>query len=82
MADANSSINNNLVQNIYHNWGNGNISDIAELQALGLEVDNEDPLPENLANVGTMNCASKAIGNWIDPNICPCVVENCRNIEG
>ena len=54
----------------------------AELQALGLEVDNKDQLPENLENVGTMNCAPEAIENQIDPIICPCVVENCRNVKG
>ncbi len=61
VANVNASINNNLVQNIYHNWGYADTSGIAELQALGLEVDNKDPLSENLANVGTMNCAAEAI---------------------
>ncbi len=63
VANANTSINNMLVQNIYHNWGNDVISDIAELQVLSLEVDKKDPLPENIANVGTMHFAAESIGN-------------------
>ena len=49
---------------------------------MGLEVENEDPLPENIPNVGTMNCAAEAVGNWIMPTICPCAQENCRNTNG
>lgn len=52
---------------------NVDFSDIGELSALGLKVDNEDPLLENLLNVGTMNHASEAAGTWINPSLCHCV---------
>ncbi len=82
MANANASINENLIQNVNIHRGNTDVSDIAELGALGLQVDNKDPLPENLENVGTMNCAAEAVGTWINPIVCPCIVENCRNLKG
>lgn len=52
------------------------------LHALDLEVENEDPLSENMANVGTMNHASEAVGDWITPTICPCTRANCFNNIG
>ncbi len=55
---------------------------VSELHALGLVVENEDPLPENLQNVGTMNYAADAEGNWIILTICPCTQEDCCNVNG
>ncbi len=49
---------------------------------MGLEVENEDPLSDNLPNVGTMNCAAEAVGDWITPTICPHAKENCCNTNG
>ncbi len=47
------------------------MSDIADILVLGLEIDNEDPLHENLANVQTMNKCAKPVGRWICPIVCP-----------
>ncbi len=55
--------------------------DTSKLCALGLAVENEDPLPKNMANVGTMKHAAEAVGNWITPTICPCAQENCCNMN-
>ncbi len=60
VANAIASINNNLVQNVNPFRGNVDITDIMGLQSLGVKVDSKDPLSENLANAGTMNCADKA----------------------
>ncbi len=49
---------------------------------MSLEVDNKDPLPENMANVGTIHCAAESIGNQIDPIICLLMMENYRNVKG
>ncbi len=57
-------------------------ADASELLALGLEVENEDPLPENIPNVGTTNCAAESVGDWITPPICPCDQENYCNTNG
>ncbi len=54
VANVNASINNNLVQNVYCHSGDADLSDVAELQLLGLDVDYEESLPENLVNMGTM----------------------------
>ncbi len=35
----------------------------------------------NMANIGTMNCAAKVVGNRITPSIWPCAEENCCNIN-
>ena len=36
VANANASINNYLIQNIYHDWGNADISDIAECRVASI----------------------------------------------
>ena len=41
-------------------------SDIGKLYALGVDVDNKDPLLEYLPNVGTMNCASQMVETLIN----------------
>ncbi len=56
-------------------------SNVCELHALDLMVENEDPLSENLSSVGMMNCAAEVVGNWITPCICPLDQENCCNIS-
>ena len=81
-ANPHASINNNLIRNVNLLRGNIEESDISQLRSLGLEVENEDPLPENFANVGTMHRAAKAVGNWTNPILCPRVQENCRNSNG
>ncbi len=68
-----------LIQNIYLCLRNADVSDIAVLQASSIEIDDEDPLPENIANVEIMHCVGEAVRNWIDPVICPHIVKNCRN---
>ncbi len=57
-------------------------ADERELRPLGLEFKNDDPLPENLPNVGTMNCSAEAVGVWITPPIRPCAQENYCNTNG
>ncbi len=74
--------NSDLVRNVSLFRGNLGTADISELLALGLEVENEDPLSENRANVGTMHHAAEAVGNWVNPIVCPRVQENCRNVNG
>ncbi len=69
--NADASINSDLVRNVSLFRGNLGTADISELRALGLEVENEDPLPENRANVGTMHHAAEAVGNWVNPIVCP-----------
>ncbi len=46
------------------------MTDIADLKVLDLKVENEDPLPENFLNLGTMHHAAAAIGNLINSIIC------------
>ncbi len=82
MSNAMNSVDSRLIFSIAGRGTNVDSSDIGELRALGLEVDNEDPLPENLPNIGTMNLASEEVGTWINPSLCPCVQENCRNSNG
>lgn len=82
VGNSNPSITNNIFATVRNSGRNLAGADASELRALGLEVENEDPLPENLQNVGTMNCAAEAVGNWITPIICPRVKENCRNTNG
>ena len=71
IANSNPSINNNILATVCNSGRNLAGANASELRALGLEVENEDPLPENIPNVGTMNCAAEAVGNWITPTICP-----------
>ncbi len=73
--------NSDLVCNVKLFGGNLGTADISELQALGLEVENKDPLPKNRANVETVHHAAKAVGNWVNPIVYPRVQENCRNIN-
>ncbi len=56
-------INNDLIWNVNLLRGNIEELDVSQLQSLGLEEDNEDLLPENLAYVGTMHCAAKLSWN-------------------
>ncbi len=56
-------------------------ADSNQVLSLSLAVENEDPLPENMGNAGTMNHAATAVGNWITPTICPHAQENCCNIS-
>jgi len=51
------------------------VSDLADILALGLQIDNEDPLPENLPNVGTINNRAEPVGRWIHPIVCSQVQE-------
>ncbi len=81
MKNSNPSPNNNILINFYNSGRNLGV-DSSELCALGLVVENEDPLPENMTNVGTMNCAAKAVGNWIKPTTCICAQEKCCNMNG
>ncbi len=82
IANSNPSISNNIVATVRNSGRYLAGADASELRALGLEVENEDPLPENIPNVGTMNRAAEAVGNWITPTICPRAQENCRNTNG
>ncbi len=82
IANSNPSVNNNTVAIVLNSGRNLTGADASELHALGLEVENEDPLPENLPNVGTMNCAAEAVGNGIMPPICPHAQETCCNTNG
>ncbi len=77
-----NSVDSRVISLIWGQSTNGDTSEIQELYALGLKVDNKEPLPENLPNVGMMNCASQAIGTWINPSLCPRVQENCCNSNG
>ncbi len=81
-SNAMNSVDSKLIFSIAGRGTNVDSSDIGELRALGLEVDNEDPLPENLPNIGMMNLASEEVGTWINPSLCPRVQENCRNSNG
>ncbi len=59
------------------------MSDIADILALSLEIDNEDPLPKNPPNVGTINNHAKPFGRWICQIVCPWVQEaNSWNLNG
>ena len=52
-----------------NNIGRGaSAADIADLRAQGIEVDNEDPAPENL---GPPPVQPEAVGEWVRPSICP-----------
>ncbi len=82
-TNATSSINDWLVTTVCGQQGNLDMADIAEILALGLQIDNEDPLPENLPNVVTMNNCAQPVGAWICPMVCPCVQEaNGQNLNG
>ncbi len=59
------------------------MSGITDILALGLKIDNEDPLPENPPNVGTINNRAQPVGTWICPIVCPFVQEaNGQNLNG
>ncbi len=47
---ATSSVSGRLVFTVCHQRGNLDMADIADILALGLQIDNEDPRPENLPN--------------------------------
>ncbi len=79
---SNPSLNKNTFTAICNIGRNLTGFDASEKWALGLGVENEDPLPENLPNVDTMNHAAEAVGNWITPTICPHAQENCCNTNG
>ncbi len=51
-------------------------------QVLGLRVENEDPLPKNLPNLGMMHHAAAATGNWINLIVCPIIQASCRYVNG
>ncbi len=78
IQNSKPSLNYNILITV-HNSGRNLAS---ELNALGLEVENEDPLHENMAHDGTLNCAVKPADDWITSLICPCAQENCPNIYG
>ncbi len=75
ILNSNPSINKNIVATVCNSGGNLAGANASELNPLGLELENKDPLAENLPNVGTMICAADAVGNWIMPTICPCAQE-------
>ncbi len=75
-------INNCLLIDVHYSRINLDGSDVNELWALGFIIENEHPCSDNLPNVGTINCAAEAVGDWIAPTICPYVQENCCNING
>ncbi len=77
-----TSINSDLVGNMYLLEGNLGMSDISNLQALGLEVKHKDLLPKNLRNLGTMNHAAAAVGNWVNPTVCPQIQEKTEMSSG
>ena len=82
-SNPSSSINRQLISTVSSQRGNLDVSDLADILALGLQIDNEDPLPENLPNVGTMNKRAEPVGRWICPIVCPHVQEaNGRNLNG
>ncbi len=82
IANSNPSVNNNIVATVCNSGRNLAGANASELLALGLEVENEDHLPENQPIVGSMNCVAEAMGNWIVPTICPCAQEICCNTNG
>jgi hypothetical protein len=49
--------------------GEVTMGEIAELRAEGIEVDNEDPAPENMVEPPPAD-AARLIGKWITPAIC------------
>ncbi len=51
---------------MHGNGRNLDESDIIELFMLGLEVENEHPVPEMIPNVETMNNTAQTVG-WITP---------------
>ncbi len=54
VKNSDTSINSHLVCNIKLFQGNLDMSDLSELEVLGNEVENDDPLPKNLPQI----CAS------------------------
>ncbi len=72
---ATSSVSGRLVFTVCHQRGNLDMADIADILALGLQIDNEDPRPENLPNA--------MLNTWIHPIICLCVQDaNGQNLNG
>ena len=59
-------------ENTSKNIGQGaNQEDIADLRRQGIEVDNEDCLPENLPSCENENQIPGVHGEWVTPNTCP-----------
>ncbi len=82
IGNSNLSLNNIIFTTVLNRGRNLAGADASELCALGLELENEVPLPENLPNFGTMNWAAEVGGNWITPTICPHAQENCCSTNG
>ena len=58
--------------NLSNNIGQGaNQEDIAELRRQGIEVENEDCLPENLPTSENENQIPGVHGEWVTPTTCP-----------
>ena len=59
-------------ENASNNIGQGaNQENIAELRRQGVEVENEDCLPENLPSGENENHILGVHGEWVTPNTCP-----------
>ena len=59
-------------ENASNNIGQGaNQEDIAELRRQGVEVENEDCLPENLPTNENENQIPGVHGEWVTPTTCP-----------
>ncbi len=58
------------------------MSDISKLQLLGIGMENGDPFPKNLPNLGTMHHAHVSIGISYNQNFCPKIQENFKNVNG
>ena len=59
-------------ENASNNIGQGaNQEDIAELHRQGVEVENEDCLPENLPTSKNENQRPEVHGEWVTPTTCP-----------
>ncbi len=71
-----------MISTVHSQQGNLDMSDIAGLLALDLQIDNENPLPKNLPNVDTMNNPAESVGRWVYPIVCPWVEEaNDQNLK-
>ncbi len=82
-SNPSSSINQPLISIVYSQQGNLDMSDLADILALVLHIDNEDPLPENLPNIGTMKNHAEQVGQRIHWIVCPQVQEaNGQNLNG
>ena len=59
-------------ENASNNIGQGaNQEDIAELRRQGVDVENEDCLPENLSTDENENQIPGVHGEWVTPTTCP-----------